>query len=273
MEADRSEHEGDDMHVAVAVSTVLALTLHGTSHDDNGAVRLGGNWVTYGSHEQVRPGGSARSTGNESGGAFSGCHSIDGGPISYVECDRGPDSKRNIFNAVVPDEPGSPGVSPEDLMEEARRLLTPPEPRIVTAPPRGKNGYVGLRQFFWAKPSQWHAISKKVTAGPVWAEVTATPSKLSIQPGPGQKVLTCPGSGTPYDHAKSPDDQNLECTYVFTQSSAGLPGSQYQVKVSVVWTARWTGSGGAGGPLAPITTSTTFPLRIGEAPALVGRDS
>lgn len=107
----------------------------------------------------------------------------------------------------------------------------------------------------------------------MWAEVTATPSKLTIQPGSGQKALTCPGPGVPYDQAKSPDDQDLGCTYVFTQSSAGLAGSQYQVKASLVWSAQWTGSGGAGGPLAPITTSATFPLRIGEAPALVGRGS
>ncbi|MFI7461346.1 hypothetical protein [Nonomuraea sp. NPDC049646] len=260
------------MHLAVAVSAILATALHGPPHDDNGAVRLGGNWVTYSSHGQVSRGGTAQGARRASGGTFSGCHSIDGGSISYIECERGPDSKRNIFNAVAPDQPG-PGVSPEDLMKEARRLLTPPQPGIVTAPPRGKNGYVGLRQFFWVQPAQWHAISKKVTAGPVWAEVTATPSKLTVQPGAGQKALTCSGPGAPYDHAKSPDDQNLGCTYVFTQSSAGLPGSQYQVKVSVVWTARWVGSGGSGGPVAPITTSTTFPLRIGEAPALVGRGS
>ncbi|MEQ4720955.1 hypothetical protein [Nonomuraea sp. B19D2] len=259
------------MQVAVTLSSLLSL-LAGLTTDDNGAARMGGNWVTYGIHREAEPGGPAGNARASGGGALSDCHSIAGPEqISYVQCDTGPDGQRNIFNAVVPGEPGAPAVTPEMLMQQALRRLAPPTPKIVTAPPRGKNGYVGLRQFFWAEPSQWHAISKKVTAGPVWAEVTATPTKLSIQPGAGQATLTCPGPGVPYDQAKSPDDQNIDCTHVFTQSSAGLPGSRYQVKVSMVWSASWTGSGGAGGPVAPITTSTTFPLRIGEAPALVGR--
>jgi hypothetical protein len=272
--ADGPEYEGSGMHATVALSSLLTLlaVAHGPSTDDKGATRLGGNWVTYGLHKHAQPGGP---TGGASRGTgFGNCHDIgEPGSIGYVQCDSGPDGKENVFNAVRPGEPGAPPVTPEMLMEQGLRLLTPSAPKIVTAPPQGKSGYVGLRQFFWAEPGQWHSISKKVTAGPVWAEVTAVPSKLVIQPGPGQPALTCLGPGVPYDQAKSPDDQNTDCTHVFTESSAGLPGSQYQVKVSMVWSANWTGSGGAGGPLAPITTTATFPLRIGEAPALVGRNS
>ncbi|MFG1705401.1 hypothetical protein ACFLIM_19605 [Nonomuraea sp. M3C6] len=257
------------------MSSLLALLAgaYGPPTEDNGATRMGGDWVTYGVHRQTEP-GAAGAAGRGTSGGFGDCHGIGGpGQISYVQCDTGPDGQRNVFNAVVPGDRAAPAVTPEMLMEQALRLLTPPTPKIVTAPPRGKNGYVGLRQFFWAEPGQWHPISKKVTAGPVWAEVTAAPTKLTIQPGAGQATLSCPGPGVPYDPAKSPDDQNIECTHVFTESSAGLPKSQYQVKFSTVWSANWTGSGGAGGPLAPITTSTTFPLRIGQAPALVGRSS
>ncbi|MGW0809004.1 hypothetical protein [Nonomuraea sp. NPDC002799] len=262
------------MHVTLALSSLLALVavVHGPSTEDNGATRLGGDWVTYGFHQHAGPGSSRDAAG--SGAGFGNCHGIAGkGSIRYIQCEKGPDGKENIFNAVLPGEPGAAPVTPEMLMERARRLLTPSAPRIVTAPPQSKNGYVGLRQFFWAEPGQWRAISRKVTAGPVWAEVTAAPSELTIRPGAGQATLTCPGPGVPYDRAKSPDDQNIDCTHVFTESSAGLPDSTYRVKVSMVWSASWTGSGGAGGPLAPITTTATFPLRVGEAPALVGRSS
>ncbi|MDX3099980.1 hypothetical protein [Nonomuraea angiospora] len=256
------------------VTLSMLVLLAGPPTGDNGATRMGGNWVTYGIHWDAHPGGSARGASSGGNSAFSDCRSIAGpGQISYVQCAKGPVGQQNVFNAVTPGDPGAPAVTPEMLMQQALRLLTPPAPKIITAPPRSKNGYVGLRQFFWAKPGQWHAISKKATAGPVWAEVTATPTKLTVQPGAGQATFTCSGPGVPYNQAKSPDDQNIDCTHVFTQSSAGLPGSRYQVTVSMAWSARWTGSGGSGGTLAPIITSATFPLRVGEAPALVGKGS
>ncbi|MEV5896713.1 hypothetical protein [Nonomuraea fuscirosea] len=262
------------MQAALILSPLLLCLTGVPLEDDNGARRMGGDWITYGIHRSAEPDRPAGRAGRGGGSPFSNCHNIPGKDgISYVQCDDGPSGKENVFNAVPPAVPGAPAVTPEVLMEQALRRLTPSVPKIVTAPPRDKNGYVGLRQFFWAEPSQWHAISERATAGPVWAKVTATPTKLTIQPGAGQKSLICSGPGVPYDRARGPDDQKDECTPVFTQSSAGLPGSQYQVQVSVVWAANWIGSGGSGGELAPITTSMTFPLRIGEAPALVGRNS
>jgi hypothetical protein len=260
------------MHAAVALTPLLLFLVSPPAGGDNGARRMGGDWITYGIHRSTDVG--VPDTRSRGGGTFTNCRSIPGkGQITYVQCDEGPDGKENVFNAVSPAEPGAPSITPEMLMEQALRELTPPKPEIVTAPPQGKIGYVGLRQFFWAAPAQWRAISKKATAGPVWAEVTATPSMLTIHPGDGQATLTCRGPGVPYDRTKSPDEQNNKCTHVFTESSAGLPKSQYQVKASVIWSAEWNGSGGSGGTLAPITTSATFPLRIGEAPALVGRNS
>ncbi|NJP97995.1 hypothetical protein HCN51_52705 [Nonomuraea sp. FMUSA5-5] len=257
------------MHAAVALTPLLLFLAGPPAGDDNGARRMGGDWIAYGIHRSTDSGTPAARS--RAGGGFTNCRSIPGeGQISYVQCDEGPDGKKNMFNAATP---ADPAITPEMLMEQALRELTPSKPKIVTAPPRGKPGYVGLRQFFWFEPGQWHAISRKATAGPVWAEVTATPSVLTIQPGERQSTLTCRGPGVPYDLTKSPDEQNSECTHVFTQSSAGLPNSEYRVKATVTWSAAWSGSGGSGGTLAPITTSATFPLRIGEAPALVGRDS
>jgi hypothetical protein len=263
------------MQAAIAVSQLLTMLLAGvsvSSDDDKGAVYWESGWLAFATNRKAEPGSPMGHVTN--GGRLSNCRSIPGaGQITYLQCDAGPNGTRNVFNAVTPGDPDAPAVTPEMLMEQALHLLKPPVPKIATAPPRGKNGYVGLRQFFWAEPAQWRTISKKAMAGPVWAEVTAAPSRLTVHPGAGQATLTCSGPGVPYDQGKSPDDQNIECTHLFTQSSAGLPSSQYQVRVSLVWSANWTGSGGTGGPLAPITTSTTFPLRIGEAPALVGRSS
>jgi hypothetical protein len=55
---DGTEHEGGDMHATGALNPLLALTigLYGPPLEENGATRLGGNWVTYGIHQHTEPG-------------------------------------------------------------------------------------------------------------------------------------------------------------------------------------------------------------------------
>ncbi|MEV7006639.1 hypothetical protein [Streptosporangium sp. NPDC051022] len=262
------------MHPALLLS-LFTMTMASGPGDDNGAYPWGGGWVVYGDHGAGRPGTPARRGGKHAGTSpWSGCHSLPGpNGIRYVQCDNGPGTQNDLFEGVVPGDSAAPAVTPEMLLQEALRQLRPPVPVVGTAPPRGREGLVGLRHFFWADRSQWHTISKRATAGPVWAEVTATPNHLVINPGSRQSSVTCQGPGTPYDPSKKPEAQKSDCSHLFTRSSAGLPGSQYRVTVSVVWTATWSGSGGAGGTLAPITTSTAFPLRVAEGQALIQRSS
>ncbi|MFI6326532.1 hypothetical protein ACIBG8_54050 [Nonomuraea sp. NPDC050556] len=261
------------MHAALAMSQIL-LALLLPADDDNGASRWGDSWVAYGTHDGRRPGSAGSGRNGGGGGSLSNCHTIPGANgITYIQCDAGAAGQQNVFQGVVPGDPAAPTITPDMLMQEALRQLTPPAPTVATAPPRGRDGYVGLRHYFWAERDQWRSISKRATAGPVWAEVTATPTTLVFDPGAGQASISCKGPGTPYDQSRSPDSQTSNCWHSFTRSSAGLPGSQYTVTVSVVWTASWVGSGGAGGPLAPITTSATFLLRIAEGQALIQRSA
>ncbi|WP_147267791.1 hypothetical protein [Spongiactinospora rosea] len=252
------------MYSAVTVTVVASALLAGLADHDRGALAWGDSWLVYGQHEKGPP----RTENATASGGWSNCHPLSGQHgIRYVQCDQAPGGRSNVFDAVVPREPGT---TPEALRDKALRRLRPPAPVIETAPPRGADGLVGLPHYFWLPQNQWTTLRERATAGPAWAEVVARPAKLTIDPGQGQDVVTCTGLGVPYDHARSPDDQDpASCTHVFTESSAGLPGSQYRVTVSVVWTASWTGSGGAGGALPPITRTTTFPLRVAEGQALV----
>lgn len=167
--------------------------------------------------------------------------------------------------SMGPDAP--PSVSPQELAQQAFSRLKLPSLTVRTAPPRGRDGLVGLREFFWAERAGWRPLTQKAEAGGVWAEVTATPAHLVVKPGTGESV-TCDGPGTPFDFSRSPAAQDTSCTYLYQRSSAGMPGSAYQVTAEAVWTATWTGSGGAGGALPSQTRSSSFPVRVAEGQAL-----
>jgi hypothetical protein len=163
---------------------------------------------------------------------------------------------------------GTPQVTPQQLMIQAYGELRVPSLSPATAPPLGRDGLVGLPEWFWVPPAGWHALSITVSAGPVWATVTATPVGLTFEPGAGITPVSCQGPGTPYDPARPAPGQHTDCSYTYVQPSAGLRGNVYQASVSIAWRVDWVGSGGAGGVLAPalsVPVPLTIPVAQGEA--------
>jgi len=156
------------------------------------------------------------------------------------------------------------------LAQRAYAELRPPLPTAQTAPPRGSEGLVGLPQWYWVPATQWTPLTRRVAVGPLWAVVTATPHSLTFSPGGGLAAVACPGPGTAYNPRQAAAAQHSACTYTYTQSSDGLPGSAYTASVSITWTATWEGSGNTGGTLPPLTRATTFALPVAEAQALTG---
>jgi len=151
-----------------------------------------------------------------------------------------------------------------DLADQAYAQLSPPTPTIGTAP-IGSVGLVGLPEWFWIDAGAYQTLSKTVSLGGLSATVTAKPGPLVISPGNGEASFTCPGPGTPYNPIESASGQQSDCTYLYTQPSAGQPGNEFTASISVTWTASWTGTGGAGGTLAPITRTATIELAIAQA--------
>ena len=164
---------------------------------------------------------------------------------------------------------GVPRITPRELMEYARGLLHIPATAPATAPPRTRRGLVGLPEWYWI-PGGWGPVrSPRVTAGPVWAQVTATPIQLSFDPGGGLAGSSCRGPGTPYAAGR-----HTACSYTYQQSSATQPGGRYQAQIVVTWRVTWAGGvGGAttdGGTLsAGLAEAYGFPLRVAEGQALV----
>ena len=165
---------------------------------------------------------------------------------------------------------GTPAVSPFDLLKIAIGELSVPTLAAATAPPRGKDGLVGLPEWFWVPRGQWHAVSVTVNAGPVWATATAAPTSLSYVPGGGMGSVSCAGPGTGFNRTRPAAQQHTGCSYTYTQASKGQPGNAFQAGLFVTWKVSWTGSGGAGGVITTgYTTGNAFAVRVAQAEALV----
>ena len=160
-------------------------------------------------------------------------------------------------------------LTPAVLAQRAYAELAPPQPDPATAPPRGDDGLVGLPEWFWVPAAQWQPLTRRIAAGPVWAEVTATPSRLTFSPGAGLRDVSCAGPGTAYDPAEPASAQQSNCAHTYTWPSNGLPGNAYTASVTITWTASWRGSGGAGGTFPPLTRTISFALPVANSNALV----
>ena len=171
---------------------------------------------------------------------------------------------------LVSNSAGAPEVTPRQLLQQALGELRVPYLEPSTAPPRGKDGLVGLPEWFWIPAADWHASIVTVRAGPVWANVTATPSSLTFEPGGGLAPVSCAGPGTAYDPGRSAQAQHTGCSYIYERPSLNQPGNAYQASVSVTWRISWTGSGGQGGVLtAALALPVSVQLRVAQGEALV----
>jgi hypothetical protein len=160
----------------------------------------------------------------------------------------------------------APAVTPQVLLQIALAELHIPAPAVHTAPPRGKEGLVGLPEWFWV--GNWDPVHVTVTVGPVWARATAVPQQVTFNPGGSLGAASCRGPGTAYRPALPLSAQQTDCSYTYPQPSTGQPGNAYRASVTVSWNISWVGSGGAGGEVAAGVTSNapfTLPVAAGEA--------
>ncbi|MCA1192885.1 hypothetical protein [Saccharopolyspora sp. 6V] len=171
-----------------------------------------------------------------------------------------------------PAAPPSPGALAGQAVEQLQLPLPTPAHSPDVALPDGRAAtVVGEHTWFRTERARWVPVSRRVESGAVWAEVTATPTRLSVDPGNGQARVSCPGPGTPYTrdaglHAPSPD-----CDLVYERSSAGAPGEQVRAQWAITWAVSWRGFDGTvpvGGTLPEMTSRADVDLAVVEAQAL-----
>jgi hypothetical protein len=171
----------------------------------------------------------------------------------------------SIRHAVYdPADPFGGVAASERALEEARRRLDLPLPEPALNPPDAQ--LVGLPTWLWVE-GPWQETSATASVGVISATVTARPLRVEWDMGDGT-TITC-GAGTRYDPSRPPEEQQSDCTHVFTTSSVGHPDGRLAVTATVVYTIGWVASTGPGGDLGELTRSTTVPVRVMEAQALI----
>lgn len=167
---------------------------------------------------------------------------------------------------------GTARPTPGQLAAQAYKLLVLPLPAPHFSPDvtvsTGQATIVGEHMWWWTDKNTWAAQSRRVQAGAVWAEVTATPTKLVFAPNAGESAA-CIGPGTAYTtavglHAPSPD-----CDYVFER-----PRDHIDATFAIQWSVRWTGSTGAapaGGTLPDMTSRAKAGFAVAEVQSLTAR--
>jgi hypothetical protein len=175
--------------------------------------------------------------------------------------------------------PASDSVPPEVQMAGAlaRTVLNRlqlPEPAVGQSP--ADQALVGLPTWWWVQPGSWRVLQQRTTAGPVWAEVTATPVSTSWDPGDGSAPLVCAGPGTPYDRSRPESAQSTDCSYTYRRSSANEPQTGpdandrfFTVTVTTTWQVSWRGAGGSGGQLPALTRTSSFPVAVAQRQTVV----
>jgi hypothetical protein len=160
---------------------------------------------------------------------------------------------------------GAPPVTPQEVLAIVEGLFRVPALTAQTAPAIGRDGLVGLPEWYWI-PRGYRTRSLTKTLGGVSATITATPEGLTFDPGGGLAGTTCPGAGVPYSAAASSQGA---CTYTYDQSSATQEGGAYAASVTVNWRVSWHGTGIPDTFLRNVAVPDDFNVRVAEGQALV----
>lgn len=174
----------------------------------------------------------------------------------------------NTFVVVPESTPGD--LLPSILERVKEGVLPKPVPVFEMLDAEFGWAYVRTPLDFRSGADSWRLVSVTASIGPVWATVTALPTRLTFDPGDpaGSGPVSCAGDGpvAPY----VPEAPGL-CSYTYTNASSTSPfdGYHFQTTLSIDWSLSWTSSTGAGGVLEPYTTSATSLLAVAEVKGLV----
>ena len=174
------------------------------------------------------------------------------------------DSGGIVYSEIFQYDPGNPFgplEAPERAADEARKLLPLGPPNVELSPPVGATQLVGLATWFWVT-EPWQPLQASATLDTVTSTVVATPRTLTFTFDDGT-TFTCDGPGTRYDTTRDPADQQSDCTHTFERAGSTV------VTATITYATAWTATTGVGGTRDDLTRTTTIPIVIAEAQAVI----
>ena len=153
-----------------------------------------------------------------------------------------------------------PSVTPEQLAQRIHNRMVLPTPTVGLNPDGEPYQLVQFPIWWWV--SNWAPMTQRTELGPVWAEVTATPLKSRFDSGYGES-RECGQPGIPWSQGLQ-ESHPHSCEFTYRQAS-----ESFTAQITVTWRVTWVGSGGSGGTLPLMTTSTTQPMRVLERRTIV----
>ncbi|MGW6026427.1 hypothetical protein [Streptomyces sp. NPDC055099] len=160
----------------------------------------------------------------------------------------------------IPDDPHAP--TPKMLAEYAYDKVKVPDTEVELKPEAKST--VNLPTWVWLDKGTFKEVSVRAELPntPLWAETTATPKSLHLEPGTadaetfpasGECEINEDGSiGTPYTKGKSKQDP--PCGINYLRATDGKP---YELKASITWEISWEGSDNDGKHMLPEGTFET----------------
>ncbi|MFJ8042026.1 hypothetical protein ACIRBX_16145 [Kitasatospora sp. NPDC096147] len=158
-----------------------------------------------------------------------------------------------------------------DLARQAIGALESTAPVVHTAP-AGK-AVVGVPVWLWYERTPLTAgpLSKTVKGNVISVTATAVLDHVEWTTGPGEPVVTCKTTGTPYEPGSgkvtSPD-----CQHIYRTSSAGQPNGTYEVTATAVWKVKAvrndTGQVILSDTDWPVPSDTVLPIEVAEVQLL-----
>jgi hypothetical protein len=157
----------------------------------------------------------------------------------------------------------------------AHTALKAPAPALQTSPPLDQRQIVGVKTWFWL--DSWEALPPRAaSAADYQIALTATPTKLVIDPGDGRGPLPpCTPENSPAWTAQSGPNSTTGCGHTYHRRSADEPRGAYTVTASVSYAVNYTVTDPTGavideGDLEPITGNGAFDITVHQIQA-VGR--
>lgn len=178
-----------------------------------------------------------------------------------VKCTSATGTSREFFLLLAGSEVP---VDPMVVRQAAEARLVMPDLVVAGSPPLDdpdRFSVVRIPTWLWIE-HPWLPMSETESDGGVTVTVTATPTKVTWDPGDGNDPFVCDDAGTAWRRGMKESD--ADCFHVYTRSSAGQPDNAFQLTSTVEWVLTWSVNSVDQGPYDTYEPSLTFSHRVGE---------